>query len=181
MARILEKYKKEVVKEMIKKFGYDNLMQVPKVEKVVVNMGIGQGAKEGKLIDDAVKELAAIVGQKPVVTKAKKSIAGFKIREGMPVGCKVTLRGIRMYEFIDRLLHVAIPRIRDFRGIPNSSFDGFGNYTLGLDDQTIFPEINLDKVEHTQGMDISFVITGKSDEESFEMLKLLGFPFAKSA
>ena len=180
MARILEKYKSEVIKEMIKKFGYKNIMQVPKIKKVVVNMGIGQASREGKLIDIALKELAVIVGQRPVVTKAKKSIAGFKIREGMPVGCKVTLRGKKMYEFIDRLIHVAIPRIRDFRGISNSSFDGFGNYTMGLDDQTIFPEVNLDKVEHTQGMDISFVMSGDSDEESFEMLKLLGFPFAKT-
>lgn len=181
MALLFEKYKDEVVKEMMKKFGYKSILQVPKIQKVVLNMGIGQGAKEARLIDVAVKELAVIVGQKPVVTKAKKSIAGFKIREGMPVGCKVTLRGEKMYEFIERLIHVAIPRIRDFRGIPNSSFDGFGNYTMGLDDQTIFPEINLDKVEHTQGMDISFVLSGTSDEESFEMLKLLGFPFAKSA
>jgi len=180
MARILEKYKSEVIKEMIKKFGYKNIMQVPKINKVVLNMGIGQASREAKLVDVAVKELAVIVGQKPVVTKAKKSIAGFKLREGMPVGCKVTLRGKKMYEFIDRLIHVAIPRIRDFRGISNSSFDGFGNYSMGLDDQTIFPEVNLDKVEHTQGMDISFVMSGNSDEESFEMLKLLGFPFDKS-
>lgn len=178
--RLLEKYRTTVIKEMMKKFGYTNQLQVPRLVKIVVNMGIGGGSRDEKLIEEAVSELTLIVGQKPTVTRAKKSIAGFKIRAGMPIGCKVTLRGARMYEFIDRMVHMAIPRIRDFRGIPNSSFDGFGNYTFGLDDQTVFPEVNLDKVLHTQGMDVTFVTTSRTDEEAHEMLKLLGLPFAKN-
>ncbi len=177
--RLLEKYRKTVIQDMMKKFGYTNVSQVPKLEKVVVNMGIGEGSRDESFVDNALKELMVIVGQRPCVTRAKKSIAGFKLREGMPVGCRVTLRGARMYEFVDRFVHVAVPRIRDFRGIPNNSFDGYGNYTLGLDDQTVFPEINLDKVQRTQGMDITFVTTSKTDEEAYEMLKLLGLPFAK--
>ncbi|MDX9703341.1 MAG: 50S ribosomal protein L5 [Candidatus Auribacterota bacterium] len=179
MVRLFEKYNTEVIPEMVKRFEYDNVSQVPRLMKLVINMGIGQGSRDAKLIDVAAAELALISGQKPVITKAKHSIAGFKIREGMPVGCKVTLRGKRMFEFLDRLIHVAIPRIRDFRGIPSDSFDGFGNYTFGLEDQTIFPEVNLDKVERTQGMDISIVTTPCTDEEAFEVLRLLGFPFEK--
>lgn len=179
MARLLEKYKKEVIPEMMKKFNYTNVWQVPKLEKLVINMGIGEGSRDQKVIEDAVQELMQIVGQRPVITKARKSIAGFKLREGMPIGCKVTLRGRRMYEFLDRLIHVAVPRIRDFRGIPTDSFDGFGNYSMGLDDQTVFPELNLDKVMRTQGMNITFVTTSKTDEEAFEMLKIIGLPFAK--
>jgi len=179
MARLLEKYKKEVIPEMMKKFNYTNVWQVPKLEKLVINMGIGEGSRDQKVIEDAVQELMQIVGQRPVITKARKSIAGFKLREGMPIGCKVTLRGRRMYEFLDRLIHVAVPRIRDFRGIPTDSFDGFGNYSMGLDDQTVFPELNLDKVMWTQGMNITFVTTSKTDEEAFEMLKIIGLPFAK--
>lgn len=177
MARMLEKYRTSVISDLKKKFNYTNDLQAPKLKKIVLNMGIGAATRDKTLLDDAVQELASIVGQKPVITKAKKSIAGFKIREDMPVGCKVTLRGKRMYEFMDRLIHVAIPRIRDFRGVPNESFDGFGNYSMGLDDQSIFPEINLDKVKNTQGMHITFVISGSSDEESYEMLKLMGMPF----
>ncbi len=180
MPRLLEKYKNTVVKEMTKKFGYSNCNQIPKLNKIVVNMGIGDGSRDKKLVDDALQELMVIVGQKPVITRAKHSIAAFKLREGMPVGCKVTLRGAMMYEFLDRLIHIALPRVRDFRGIPNSSFDGYGNYTMGLDDQTVFPEVNLDKVQRTQGMDISFVTSCLSDEEAYELLKLLGMPFAKS-
>ena len=179
MARLLEKYNKEVIPEMVKRFEYGNVYQVPRLTKMVINMGVGQGSRDGKLIDNAAADLAMIAGQRPVITKAKHSIAGFKIREGMPIGCKVTLRGKRMYEFLDRLIHVAIPRIRDFRGIPKNSFDGFGNYTFGLDDQTIFPEVNLDKVEHTQGMDITIVTTPCADEEAFEVLRLIGLPFEK--
>ncbi len=179
MTRLLEKYKKEVIPEMVKKFNYSNVWQVPKIEKLVINMGIGEGSRDQKVIEDAVAELTQIVGQRPVITKARKSIAGFKIREGMPIGCKVTLRGKMMYEFLDRLIHVAVPRIRDFRGIPTDSFDGFGNYSMGLDDQTIFPELNLDKVTRTQGMNLTFVTTSKTDEEAFEMLKIIGLPFAK--
>jgi len=179
MTRLLGKYKKEVIPEMVKKFNYSNVWQVPKIEKLVINMGIGEGSRDQKVIEDAVAELTQIVGQRPVITKARKSIAGFKIREGMPIGCKVTLRGKMMYEFLDRLIHVAVPRIRDFRGIPTDSFDGFGNYSMGLDDQTIFPELNLDKVTRTQGMNLTFVTTSKTDEEAFEMLKIIGLPFAK--
>ena len=179
MARLLEKYRASVVGELKEKFAYKNSMQAPEIKKIVVNMGVGEATKEKELLDDAVQELATIVGQRPVITKAKKSVAGFKLREGMSVGCKVTLRGKQMYEFMDRFIHVAIPRIRDFRGLPTNSFDGFGNYSLGLDDQTVFPELNLDKVKHTQGMDITFVISGSSDEESYEMLKLMGMPFKK--
>ncbi|MEW6534949.1 MAG: 50S ribosomal protein L5 [Candidatus Auribacterota bacterium] len=180
MARLLELYRNTVIKEMTKKFGYKNQLQVPKLAKIVLNMGVGEGTRDEKLITDAVDDLSKIVGQRPVTTKAKHSIAGFKLREGMPVGCKVTLRGAKMYEFVDRLIHVAIPRIRDFRGIPGDSFDGFGNYNMGLDDQTVFPEINIDKVQRTQGMNITFVTTSKTDEEAFEMLKLLGLPFSKN-
>lgn len=179
MVRLLEKFRSEVIDEMMKKYEYKNVWQVPRLQKVVINMGIGQGSRDAKLIDTAASELAMIAGQRPVVTRAKKSIAAFKLREGMPVGCKVTLRGRRMFEFLDRLIHVAVPRIRDFRGLPNNSFDGFGNYTFGLDDQTIFPEINLDKVEQTQGMDITFVTSTCTDEEALDMLRLLGFPFIK--
>lgn len=180
MARLLERYNKTIVDEMMKKFDYSNKMQVPRLVKVVVNMGVGEASRDEKLVQDAAEELTQIAGQRSVITKAKKSIAGFKLREGMPVGCRVTLRGKRMFEFIDRLVHVAIPRIRDFRGIPSNSFDGFGNYSMGLEDQTVFPEINLDRVQRTQGMDITFVTSSKSDEEAFEMLKLLGLPFVKN-
>jgi len=177
MARLLETYKNRVVPELMKKFGYTNPMAVPCIEKVVVNMGVGKATENKKRLEDAIRDLATITGQKPVVTRARKSVAAFKVREGQEIGCKVTLRGKRMYEFLDRLISLAIPRIRDFRGIPATSFDGRGGYTLGLAEQVVFPEINIDKVEFVQGMDITVRITGNSDEASRELLRLLGFPF----
>lgn len=177
--RLKEKYIREVVPEMMKEFSYQNVMEVPRVEKVVVNMGVGEAAQNIKLLDGAVRDLSLITGQRPVVRKAKKSIAGFKIRAGMPVGCKVTLRGQRMYEFLDRLLSVAMPRIRDFRGLPKDSFDGRGSYNLGVNEQLIFPEIDYDAVEAIQGMDITIVTTARTDEEAFSLLSKLGFPFRR--
>jgi len=177
--RLKEKYLREVVPEMMKEFSYKNVMEVPRVEKVVVNMGVGEAAQNIKLLDGAVRDLSLITGQKPVVRKAKKSIAGFKIRAGMPVGCKATLRGQRMYEFLDRLLSVALPRIRDFRGLSRNSFDGRGSYNLGVNEQLIFPEIDYDSVEAIQGMDITIVTTARTDEEAFSLLSKLGFPFRK--
>ncbi|MFV0395226.1 MAG: 50S ribosomal protein L5 [Coprobacillaceae bacterium] len=179
MNRLRERYETEVIKSMMEKFNYSSKMQTPAVEKIVLNIGVGDAVSNSKLLDDAVAELALITGQKPVTTKAKKSIAGFKLREGMPIGCKVTLRGERMYEFLDKLVNISLPRVRDFRGVSNDSFDGRGNYTLGVKEQLIFPEINFDKVNKLRGMDIVFVTTAKSDEEGHELLAQLGMPFKK--
>ena len=164
---------------MIKKFGYKNVMQVPKLEKIVLNMGVGDARENVKVLESAVKDMTEISGQKPVITKAKKSVANFKLREGMPIGCKVTLRGERMYEFADRLINLALPRVRDFRGVSADSFDGRGNYALGIKEQIIFPEIEYDKVDKVRGMDVIFVTTAKSDEEARELLRLFGMPFRK--
>lgn len=177
MARLKDKYKEDVVASMIKKFGYENIMQVPRLEKVVVNMGLGEAIQNSKIIDAAVNDIMIITGQKPVVTKAKKSIAAFKLRAGMSVGAKVTLRGERMYEFVDKLFNVALPRVRDFRGISPKSFDGRGNYSMGVKEQLIFPEIEYDKIDKVRGMDIIFVTTAKTDEEARELLRLMGMPF----
>lgn len=179
MARFADKYNKEVAKSMMEKFSYNNVMEIPKIEKVVINMGLGDGKDNPKVIKAAVDELATISGQAPVVTKAKKSVANFKVREGMNVGAKVTLRGERMFEFLDRFITIALPRVRDFRGVNPNSFDGRGNYTLGIKEQLIFPEINIDQVETVRGMDITFVTTAKTDEEARELLKLMGMPFSK--
>lgn len=179
MARFKDKYQNDVAKALMEKFGYKNVMEIPKIEKVVINMGLGDGKDNPKVIKAAVDELATITGQAPVVTKAKKSVANFKVREGMSVGAKVTLRGERMYEFIDRFITIALPRVRDFRGVSANSFDGRGNYTLGIKEQLIFPEINIDKVETVRGMDITFVTTAKTDEEARELLRLMGMPFTK--
>ena len=175
--RLLEKYKNEITPEMIKKFSYTNKMQVPQLKKIVLNMGIGEGAADIKIIEKAVEELAQITGQKPIICRAKKAIANFKIRDGQPVGCKVTLRRLKMYEFLDRLVNFALPRIRDFMGVSRDAFDQSGNYSLGLNDQSIFPEMDIDKIQRTQGMDIIMVIKSGSKEESFELLKLFGMPF----
>ncbi len=177
MARLKEKYQKEVAPALLQKFNYQNVMQTPKIEKVVVNMGVGEAIGNPKAMDAAVTDLTKISGQKPVVTRAKKSIAAFKLREGMAIGTKVTLRGERMYEFIDKLFNVALPRVRDFRGVSPKAFDGRGNYTLGLKEQLIFPEIEYDKIDKLRGMDVVFVTTAKSDEEARELLKLMGMPF----
>lgn len=177
MSRLKEKYNQEVIAGLKSRFGYSNVMQIPQIEKVVINMGVGEATSDAKAIDAAVGDLTTIAGQKPVVTKAKKSIAAFKVREGASIGCKVTLRGERMYYFLDKLFNVALPRIRDFRGVSNKSFDGRGNYTLGVRDQLIFPEINIDKVDKMRGMDIIIVTSAKNDEEAFELLKLMGMPF----
>ena len=179
MNRLQERYENEVVKSLMEKFNYSSKMQAPKIEKIVLNIGVGDAVSNSKLLDDAVNELTLITGQKPVVTRAKKSIAGFKLREGQAIGCKVTLRGERMYEFLDKLVNVSLPRVRDFRGVSNNSFDGRGNYTLGIKEQLIFPEINFDKVNKLRGMDIVFVTTAKTDEESRELLAQLGMPFHK--
>jgi len=175
--RLKEKYENEIVKAMMTKFNYANVMQVPRMEKIVINMGVGEAIQNSKALDAAVSELAIISGQRPVVTKAKRSIAAFKLREGMKIGCKVTLRGGRMYEFADKLFSIAIPRVRDFRGVSQDSFDGRGNYSLGVKEQLMFPEIEYDKVEKVRGMDIVFVTTAKTDEEAKELLRLLGMPF----
>ncbi|WP_031517193.1 50S ribosomal protein L5 [Desulfofalx alkaliphila] len=181
MARLKEKYKQEVIKAMMQKFGYKNVMEVPRLEKVVINIGLGEAIQNSKAVDAAVNDLMVITGQRPVVTKAKKSIAGFKLREGMIIGAKVTLRGDRLWEFVDRLISVALPRVRDFRGVSPKSFDGRGNYTLGIREQLIFPEIEYDKVDKVRGMDVSFVTTAKTDEEARELLRLLGMPFQKAS
>ncbi len=180
MPRMLDKYRNEVVQALKAKFNYKSPMQVPKLVKVVVNTGVGDVKDNPKAIENAANELATITGQKAVVTKAKKSVAAFKLREGMSVGCKVTLRGDRMYEFVDKLFNVALPRVRDFRGINSDSFDGRGNFSMGIKEQLIFPEIEYDKVEKVRGMDITFVTTAKTDEEAKELLSLLGLPFKKS-
>lgn len=177
MARLLEYYRNQIVPEMVKRFGYKNKMQVPQIRKVVVNMGVGAAIADIKILEAVAHDLALITGQKPVVTRAKKAIANFKIRQGLPIGCKVTLRGKRMYEFIDRLINVALPRIRDFRGVSSSAFDKSGNYALGLNEQTIFPEIKVDEITKVQGMDVIFDIKIKKIEESRELLKLMGMPF----
>ena len=178
-ARLKEKFLNEVTPALLQKFNYKSVMQVPKIEKVVINMGVGDAVGNAKLLDAAVEEMQAIAGQKPVITRAKKSIAGFKLREGMAIGAKVTLRGERMYYFLDKLFNIALPRVRDFRGVSSKAFDGRGNYTLGLKEQLIFPEIDYDKVDKVRGMDIVIVTTAKTDEESRELLAQLGMPFAK--
>ncbi|MHB8171519.1 MAG: 50S ribosomal protein L5 [Thermincolia bacterium] len=176
MLRLKEKYNNEITSALMQKFGYKNVMELPKLEKVIINMGVGEAVQNAKAIDAAIGDLTIITGQKPVVTRAKKSIAGFKLREGMPIGCKVTLRGARMYEFVDKLFNVTLPRVRDFRGISPKAFDGRGNYTLGIKEQLIFPEIEYDKVDKIRGMDVVFVTTAKTDEEGRELMKLLGAP-----
>lgn len=180
MSRLKETYQNEIVDAMIKKFGYKNVMEVPKLDKIVVNMGIGEAKENAKVLDAAVKELETITGQKVVTTKAKKSVANFKIRAGMPIGCKVTLRGDKMYDFADRLINLSLPRVRDFRGVSADSFDGRGNYALGIKEQLIFPEIEYDKIDKIRGMDIIFVTTAKTDEEARELLRLFNMPFKKS-
>jgi large subunit ribosomal protein L5 len=175
--RLVERYKKTVIPALVKEFGYENLMAVPKIEKVSVNIGLGEATQNSKLMDGAVNELTQIAGQKPVITKAKKSIAAFKLREGMAIGTMVTLRGARMYEFLDRLMNTALPRVRDFRGVSSKSFDGRGNYTLGIKDQLIFPEIDYNKVEKVKGMNISIITTAKTDAEGLSLLKQMGMPF----
>lgn len=179
MTRLKEKYKSEVSPALMQKFQYKSVMQIPKLEKVVINMGLGDVKDNAKGLDAAVAEMAMIAGQKPVITKAKKSVATFKVREGMNIGAKVTLRGAQMYEFVDRLLNVALPRVRDFRGVSSKAFDGRGNYALGIKEQLIFPEIEYDKVDKVRGMDIIFVTSAKTDEEARELLGLLGMPYAK--
>lgn len=178
MSRMKDKYNDEVTKGLMEKFGYKNVMEIPKIEKVVINMGVGEAVSNPKILDVAVNDMMTIAGQKPVVTRAKKSIAAFKIREGMPIGAKVTLRGQRMYEFLDKLLNIALPRVRDFRGVSPKSFDGRGNYTMGIKEQLIFPEIEYDKIDKIRGMDIIIVTTAKTDEEARELLKLMGMPFS---
>ena len=178
-ARLKEMYQNEMVDAMIKKFGYKNIMEVPKLDKIVVNMGVGEAKENAKLLDSAVKDMEIITVQKAIVTKAKKSVANFKIREGMPIGCKTTLRGDKMYEFADRLINLALPRVRDFRGVSANSFDGRGNYALGIKEQLIFPEIEYDKIDKTRGMDIIFVTTAKTDEEARYLLTLFNMPFEK--
>ena len=179
MAKLHDYYRDQVVNELKNKFGYKSVMQVPRIEKITLNMGVGEALTDKKLLDNAVADLAAISGQKPLVTKARKSVAGFKIRQGYPIGCKVTLRGERMWEFFERLITIAVPRIRDFRGLSAKSFDGRGNYNMGIKEQLIFPEIEYDKVDKIRGMDIVFVTTAKTDEEARELLRLFGMPFAK--
>jgi large subunit ribosomal protein L5 len=179
MARLKDKYSKDVAPAMMEKFSYNSIMEIPKLEKVVVNMGVGEAKDNPKALEAAVNELTEIVGQKPVITKAKKSVSNFKLREGMAIGTKVTLRGEKMYEFVDRLFNIALPRVRDFRGVSANAFDGRGNYSLGIKEQLIFPEIEYDKVERVRGMDIIFVTTAKNDEEGRELLKLMGMPFSK--
>ena len=179
MSRLKEQYQNEIIDAMIKKFGYKNIMEVPKLDKVVINMGVGEAKHNAKLLDAAIADMEKITGQKAVVCKAKKSVANFKIREGMPIGCKVTLRGEKMYEFVDRLVNLALPRVRDFRGVNPNAFDGRGNYALGIKEQLIFPEIEYDKVDKVRGMDIIFVTTAKTDEEARELLTQFNMPFSK--
>ncbi len=179
-SRLKDTYANEIVPAMMKKFGYKNVMQVPKLFKIVVNMGVGEAKENPKVLESAMKDLTIITGQKPVMTTARKSVANFKIREGMKIGCKVTLRGDRMYEFTDRLINLALPRVRDFRGVNPNAFDGRGNYALGIREQLIFPEIEYDKIDKTRGMDVIFVTTARTDEEARELLRLYGMPFAKN-
>ena len=178
-SRLKEMYKNEIVDAMVKKFGYKNVMEVPKLDKIVVNMGVGEAKENAKILESAVSDMEIITGQKAVVTKAKNSIANFKIREGQSIGCKTTLRGDKMYEFLDRLVNLALPRVRDFRGVNPNSFDGRGNYALGIKEQIIFPEIEYDKVDKVRGMDVIFVTTARTDEEARELLRLFNMPFAK--
>ena len=178
-SRLKEIYKNEIVDAMVKKFGYKNVMEVPKLDKIVVNMGVGEAKENAKVLERAVGDMETITGQKAVVTKAKKSVANFKIREGQSIGCKTTLRGDKMYEFLDRLVNLALPRVRDFRGVNPNSFDGRGNYALGIKEQIIFPEIEYDKIDKVRGMDVIFVTTAKTDEEARELLRLFNMPFAK--
>ena len=179
MSRLKELYTNEIMDAMTKKFGYKNVMQVPKLDKIVINMGVGEAKENAKLLDVAIADMELITGQKAIATKAKKSVANFKIREGMPIGCKVTLRGEKMYEFADRLINLALPRVRDFRGVNPNAFDGRGNYALGIKEQLIFPEVEYEKVDKVRGMDIIFVTTANTDEEARELLKLFNMPFAK--
>ena len=179
MSRLKDLYNDTIVENLTKKFGYKNIMQVPKLDKIVVNMGVGEAKENAKILEAAVNDLETITGQKAILTKAKNSVANFKIREGMPIGCKVTLRGEKMYEFLDRLVNLALPRVRDFRGVNPNSFDGRGNYALGIKEQIIFPEIEYDKVDKVRGMDIIFVTTAKTDEEARELLKEFNMPFEK--
>ena len=180
MARLKDRYQNEIAPALQQKFAYTNVMQIPKVDKIVINMGVGEAVQNSKAIDSAVADLMKLSGQKPVVTKAKKSIAAFKLREGMSIGCKVTLRGQRMYEFMDRLLNVALPRVRDFRGVSGKAFDGRGNYTLGIKEQLIFPEMEYDKIDKLRGMDVVFVTTARTDEEARELLRGFGMPYRDS-
>ncbi len=179
MSRLKEKYLNEIVDAMVKKFGYTNVLQVPKLDKIVINMGVGEAKENSKILDSAMSDLEIISGQKPVTTKAKNSVANFKIREGMPIGCKVTLRGEKMYDFADRLINLALPRVRDFRGVNPNAFDGRGNYALGIKEQLIFPEIEYDKIDKVRGMDVIFVTTAQTDEEARELLTEFGMPFKK--
>ena len=179
MSRLEEQYQNEIVDAMIKKFGYKNIMEVPKLDKVVINMGVGEAKDNAKLLESAIADMEKIAGQKAVVTRAKNSVANFKIREGMPIGCKVTLRGEKMYEFVDRLINLSLPRVRDFRGVNPNAFDGRGNYALGIKEQLIFPEIEYDKIDKVRGMDVIFVTTAKTDEEARELLTQFNMPFAK--
>ncbi|MBU3128563.1 50S ribosomal protein L5 [Clostridium tagluense] len=178
-SRLQEKYENEVVQALMEKFGYKNIMEVPKLEKIVLNMGVGEAKDNSKVLDSAVSDMQIIAGQKPVITRAKKSIANFKLRENMPIGCKVTLRKTQMFEFADKLMNVALPRVRDFRGASSKAFDGRGNYAIGVKEQLIFPEIEYDKIDKIRGMDIIFVTTAKTDEEARELLRFLGMPFAQ--
>lgn len=177
MARLYEQYKNEIVPKLMEKFSYKNIMQVPRIERIVINTGVGEAIQNPKALDGAVNDLTVISGQKPVITRAKKSIAGFKLREGMAIGCKVTLRGERMYNFLDRLINLALPRVRDFRGVSPQAFDGRGNYSLGIKEQTIFPEIEYDKIDKVRGLEVVIVTTAKTDEEARELLKQMGMPF----
>lgn len=179
MPRLQDKYEKEVVQAMMEKFGYKNIMEVPKLEKIVINMGVGEAKDNAKVLESAVADLTLIAGQKPVLTRSKKSVANFKLRENMPIGCKVTLRKVNMYEFADKLISIALPRVRDFRGVSAKSFDGRGNYSMGIKEQLIFPEIEYDKIDKVRGMDIIFVTTANTDEEARELLRFLGMPFAQ--
>jgi large subunit ribosomal protein L5 len=179
MTRLQDKYQKEVIPAMIEKFGYKNIMEVPKLEKIVINMGVGEAKENQKVLESAVSDLTLIAGQKPILTRAKKSVANFKIRENMALGCKVTLRKAKMFEFADKLMSIALPRVRDFRGVSSKAFDGRGNYSLGIKEQLIFPEIEYDKIDKVRGMDIIFVTTANTDEEARELLRFLGMPFAQ--
>lgn len=179
MSRLKSLYKDEIIDAMMKKFGYKNIMEVPKLDKIVLNMGVGEAKENAKVLESAVQDMEAISGQKAVLTKAKNSVANFKIREGMPIGCKTTLRGEKMYEFLDRLINLALPRVRDFRGVNPDAFDGRGNYALGIKEQIIFPEIEYDKVDKVRGLDVIIVTTAKTDEEARELLRLFNMPFAK--
>ena len=179
MSRLLERYRQTIMPSLLSEFKYDSVMEVPKLDKIVINMGVGDAVSNSKLLDDAVNELTVIAGQKPVITKAKKSVANFKVREGYPIGCKVTLRGVRMYDFLDKLVSIALPRVRDFRGVSKDSFDGRGNYTLGVKEQLIFSEVDYDQVKKIRGMDIVLVTTATTDEEAQSLLAHLGLPFKK--